>query len=114
MADSLPFYETPIGYPYCGVAANVNVQTMGHRDSNDAQDNSFISSWGCSCGGQVILAEARLIIHLAVGDGMSTPSESITHLNKGFTGDRLSFVFHTDQAMEKWKSTSNGYTYFMN
>jgi hypothetical protein len=107
MADSLPFHEQPLGYPFTGLVVNVNVTTLAHQDDSDACSICMVVQWGDAEGGAVCLYECGLVLELSAGDAVPFLSEEITHFNTDFTGDRLSMVYHTDKEMRVWTENYN-------
>ncbi|TEB26701.1 hypothetical protein FA13DRAFT_1635653 [Coprinellus micaceus] len=108
--DILPLGDTVPAYPFTGFVVNFNVATHIHRDSHD-QEICLVFQFSSPDlkGGELVLVEPGLVISLKNGHGILFRSHKITHLNLDFEGERVSLVFHTDNAMTSWSETFNGW-----
>lgn len=57
--------------------------------------------------GDLVLDEPGIRLKLSSGDIVAFPSSDISHFNMHFTGERVSIVFHSDIAGDKWVENRN-------
>lgn len=100
-ADSLPGNAHTIAYPFLSVVVNLNVATLGHRDSKD-KGLCVVIVIGDFENGELCLYEPGLVVPLRSGDFLVFPSARITHYNVHYSGCRASIVLHTDREIDKW------------
>ena len=100
-AESLPGNVHPIAYPFLSVVVNLNVTTLGHRDSKD-KGFCVVIAIGDFENGELCLYEPGLVVPLRPGHFIIFPSARITHFNIHYSGCRASIVLHTDGEIDKW------------
>jgi len=104
--DRLPANKYSPVYPFGGYVININCATQAHRDYGDLQLCFIIVISDCE-GGELVLVEPGLVLHLRNGDAVIFSSSKTTHLNAHYKGFRSSFVFHSDRHSETWVKHRN-------
>ncbi|TFY80523.1 hypothetical protein EWM64_g3489 [Hericium alpestre] len=107
-SSELPGNSQSIVHPFVGFVININVTTKGHRDDKD-NSHCLIIPIGQFTGGTLVLYEQGLVIEAKNGDLIVFNLKDTTHLNLHYSGERVSFVFHTDSAMAEWMCSRNGW-----
>ena len=100
-AEILPGRSTPLSYPFSGFVLNLNVATVGHRDTMDLLA-CVVIPFGKFSGGQLVLTEAGMVLPLCSGDAVLFSSCKVSHFNLQYTGTRASLVCHSDRAGLHW------------
>jgi hypothetical protein len=94
--------------PFCMTVLNIQPATRGHRDSSDMVDSiCLVLSLGDYEGGELCLYEAGLVLELTHGSFVAIRSKHDVHFNLDFVGQRLSFVFTSDQSLRWWSRERN-------
>jgi len=106
--ELLPLNHRSPTHPFPGYVLNINVCTIGHKDTNDTEICIVIPG-GVFKGGELVLHEAGLVLELVEGDVIVFPSWKITHFNLHFQGDRFSLVMHSDKEVSSWNRDRNGW-----
>lgn len=96
--------------PFCMTVVNVQPATRGHRDCSDMLDSiCLVLALGNYAGGELCLYEAGVVLELNHGSFVAIRSKRDVHFNLDFSGQRLSFVFTSDQSLKRWKDKRNGW-----
>lgn len=96
--------------PFCMTVLNIQPATCGHCDHSDMVDSiCLVLALGDYQGGELCLFEAGLVLELAHGSFVAICSKRDVHFNLDFVGQRLSFVFTSDQTLQRWRDHRNGW-----
>ncbi|KAA1477781.1 hypothetical protein DENSPDRAFT_787206, partial [Dentipellis sp. KUC8613] len=107
-AEILPGNSQSMVRPFIGFVLNINITTKGHRDGKD-KHYCLVMPVGDFEGGALVLYEQGLVIEARNGDFVVFESPRTTHFNLHYKGERASFVFHTDFAIDEWAIDRNGW-----
>jgi hypothetical protein len=107
-AETLPCSGDSPVYPFGGFILNLNISTRIHRDWKDLLICLVIVFSDCE-GGDLAFMEPGIVFSLNNGDMIIFPSSKISHFNLHFKGKRASLVFHSDNAVQKWIDSRNGW-----
>lgn len=87
---------------------NLNIATRIHRDWKDLHICLVMVFSDCE-GGDLAFMEPGIVFSLNNGDMIIFPSSKISHFNLHFKGKRVSLVLHSDNAVQKWTDSRNGW-----
>lgn len=107
LVDSIPGgYQPPVP-PFLSLVVNLNICSEAHRDSMDKKNICMVIPIGSFEGGELVLVEQGLVLEVGNGDVVVFRSGESTHFNLDYSGQRASFVLHTDREMVSWQKDKN-------
>ncbi|KAG8707909.1 hypothetical protein FRC08_000220 [Ceratobasidium sp. 394] len=96
--------------PFCMTVLNIQAASRGHRDKSDQYDTvCLVYSLGVFTGGDLCVYEPGAVIPLLPGTFAAIRSKRNVHFNLDYVGNRFSFVFTSDGALERWDQHRNGW-----
>lgn len=98
-------YQPPVP-PFLSLVVNLNIRSEAHRDSMD-KNICMVIPIGSFEGGELVLVEQGLVLEVGNGDVVVFRSGESTHFNLDYSGQRASFVLHTDRGMVSWQKDKN-------
>ncbi|KAG8718493.1 hypothetical protein FRC09_012602 [Ceratobasidium sp. 395] len=108
LSDSLgPIYPLECT-PFCMVVLNIQAVSRGHRDLGDCEDTiCLILALGDFKGGALCVYEPGASIDLKHGNLAAIRSRRMVHFNLDFVGQRFTYVFTSDNGLERWERDRN-------
>ncbi|KAF8798225.1 hypothetical protein BYT27DRAFT_7228392 [Phlegmacium glaucopus] len=107
-AETLPSSGNLPVYPFGGFILNINISTRIHRDWKDLRICLVMVFSDCE-DGDLVFMEPGIVFSLNNGDIIIFPSSKISHFKLHFKGRRVSLVLHSDNEVQKWVETRNGW-----
>ncbi|QRW01386.1 DEAD-box ATP-dependent RNA helicase 42 [Ceratobasidium sp. AG-Ba] len=110
LSDSLgPIYPLECA-PFCMTVLNVQSVSRGHRDLGDCDGTiCLILALGDFKGGSLCIYEPGASIDLTHGQFAAIRSRRMVHFNLDYVGERFSYVFTSDNGLERWEKNRNGW-----
>lgn len=106
--DIIPLHDQSLASPFPCLVLNFNVVTILHKDQGDYR-GCIVVVLGQHTGGELCLAEPRLVLQLKHGDWVVFPSQDISHFNLHYKGRRASLVMHSDKSGLSYQKDGNGW-----
>lgn len=104
----IPLHDQTLASPFPCLVLNFNVVTLLHKDQKDKK-GCIVVVLGPHTGGELCLAEPKLVLQLRHGDWVVFPSQDISHFNLHYVGQRASMVMHSDKSGLSYQQDGNGW-----
>jgi hypothetical protein len=81
VVDFLPFYDSAVAGFLTGIAINIGVKTLAHRDGDDYVKFCMVIPFGNGQGGEICIVEMGMCFNLCPCEILAFRSGRLTHLN---------------------------------